>query len=194
MVFVALVAVPLNEAVIVPAVKLPDAFLSTRVDAVFAEVAFVPRVTFPATPVALLTVSPDPAVTSTCLVTAVPDPVRTIIPVVVKSLSATKSVSTIDAVNVTSDPPLTETLPLKSPPKERVLAVCHVDAVVAFPESAAVIVPALKLPEESRTTTVLTTLFDAVSRPFRKFAFKLFTLVVEATTNGAVPVVTVEVN
>jgi hypothetical protein len=44
---VAVVAFPLNAAVIVPAVKLPEASRDTRVEAVFAFVAFVASVTAP---------------------------------------------------------------------------------------------------------------------------------------------------
>jgi hypothetical protein len=49
------------------------------------------------------------------------------------------------------------TLPVKSPPSVIVLLFAHALAVVAFPLSAAVIVPAAKLPLLSRATT-----FDAV--------------------------------
>ena len=55
----------------------------------------------------------------------------------------------------TSPAPLTELEPVTSPVKLKVLAVVHAAAevaVVAFPDKAAVIVPALKFPDPSRAT------------------------------------------
>jgi hypothetical protein len=67
-------------------------------------------------------------------------------------------------------------------------------AVVAVPVRFAVIVPALKLPELLVTTLspVVSTL--EVSRPSSLSAFRLITLLPEATTNGAVPDATVDSN
>lgn len=61
----------------------------------------------------------------------------------------------------TSPAPLTELEPVTSPVKLKVLAVVHAPAVVAvdaLPDSAAVIVPALKLPDASRATMALAVL------------------------------------
>ncbi|MEY3156086.1 MAG: hypothetical protein RL257_106 [Actinomycetota bacterium] len=49
---------------------------------------------------------------------------------------------------------MTDIEPVASPVKLKVLEVCQVEAVVAFPVNAAVIVPALKLPDVSLETNV----------------------------------------
>lgn len=102
---VAVVALPLNAAVIVPALKLPEASRATMVEAVFALVAF----------------------------------------------DATVNVELPDwlAVNVAEpDRPVPETAIVNVP----LLTFAAVVAVVALPLSAAVMVPAEKLPEASRAT------------------------------------------
>ena len=68
------------------------------------------------------------------------------------------------------------------------------DAVVALPLNAAVIVPALKFPEASLATIVDAVFAVALLSPSSKSAFKLLTRVVDDTTNGAVPVATLEMN
>ena len=73
-------------------------------------------------------------------------------------------------------------------------AVVTVPAVVAAPLSVAVMMFALKLPSASRITTVFPVAAVAVLNPSSKSAFKFVTLVVDATTNGAVPVATFDSN
>ena len=100
-----MVALPLNAAVIVPALKLPEASRATMVEAVFALVAF----------------------------------------------DATVNVELPDwlAVNVAEpDRPVPETAIVNVP----LLTFAAVVAVLALPLSAAVMVPAEKLPEASRAT------------------------------------------
>ena len=75
--------------------------------------------------------------------------------------SATE-LAAIVAVSVTLALPSILTLPLKSPSSVIVLAVAHLLAVLALPLSAAVIVPALKLPLASRAT-ILFTVFALVA-------------------------------
>ena len=100
---VAVEALPVKAAVIVPALKLPEASRATMVDAVFAFVAF----------------------------------------------DVTVNVAAADwlAVNVCEpDKPVPDTFIVKVP----LFTFAAVVAVVALPLKAAVIVPALKLPDASR--------------------------------------------
>ena len=106
-------AVPVNAAVIVPALKLPEASRATMVLAVLAFVAF----------------------------------------------DVTVNVAAVDwlAVNVCEpDRPVPDTFIVSVP----LLTLAAVVAVVALPLKVAVIVPALKLPEASRATSVETVLAD----------------------------------
>ena len=100
---VADVALPLNVAVIVPALKLPEASRATTLDTVFADVA---------------------------------------------------STAKVRAVEPLKVPPLVKKLPAVSAAAVA-LAVVAVVAVVALPLNVAVMVPAEKLPEPSRATTLL---------------------------------------
>jgi hypothetical protein len=102
---VAVEALPVKAAVIVPAVKFPEASRATMVEAVFALVA----------------------------------------------LDVTVNVAAVDwlAVKVCDpDKPVPDTAIVNVP----LLTLAAVVAVVAFPLNAAVIVPAVKLPEASRAT------------------------------------------
>jgi hypothetical protein len=71
-----------------------------------------------------------------------------------------------------------------------VLAVWSVEDVDALPVNAAVMVPALKLPDASRLTIVDAVFVDAAFMSFNKSTFRLLTLVVLDIVNGAVPVAT----
>jgi hypothetical protein len=134
---VAVVAFPLNAAVIVPAVKLPLASLATIALAVFAFVAVV-------------------AVLDTL-------PVVDIVASFVSAIAAAEFISafTIESAVIAADIvisalPLNEVaVPVTSPLIAMFLAVCSVVAVVAFPLNAAVTVPALKLTLESLATIAL---------------------------------------
>jgi hypothetical protein len=108
---VAVEALPFRVAVIVPALKLPEASRATTLDTVFAEVA------------------------STAKVLAV-EPLN--VPSLVKYVPAVSAAAVA-------------------------LAVVAVVAVVALPDKEAVIVPAEKLPEPSRTTTLLAVLAVSAS-------------------------------
>ena len=142
MAVVALVALPLNAAVIVPALKFPEASLATIVDTVFAEVALEVTVNVVAEP-PLKVVEPE---------RPVPEVARV-------------KVFGVLAVTVILVEPLKET-PLI------VLAVCNVVAVEALPVKAAVIVPALKFPEASLATIVDTVFVVAEFNPSSKSASK----------------------
>jgi len=132
---VAVVALPERVAVIVPAVKLPDASRATIADAVFALVAVVAELdTFPVVEMVASLVS---AIAAEALTSA-----STIDPAVIPELM------------VILAPPLKDVAePVTSPLIAIVLAVCNVEAVDALPINAAVTVPALKLPEASLVTT-----------------------------------------
>ena len=54
-------------------------------------------------------------------------------------------------------------VPVTAPDTAIVRAVCSVVAVVAFPDKAAVMVPALKFPEASRATTLDAVFADVAS-------------------------------
>jgi hypothetical protein len=134
---VAVVALPLRAAVTVPALKLPDASLATIALAVLVFVAVVAELdTFPAVAIVASFVS---AIAAEALTSA-----STIDPAV------------IPAEIVMFAPPLNDVaVPVTSPLIAIVLAVCKVVAVVAFPERAAVTVPAVKLPLASLATIAL---------------------------------------
>ena len=127
-------AVPVKAAVIVPAVKFPEASRATIADAVFALVAVVAELlTFPAVAIVASLVSTMPA-------------------------EALMSALTITPAAIEVELPTEVTSPVK---------LALVVTVEALPVRAAVIVPALKLPEASRATIV-----DAV------FAFVAFDVTV----------------
>jgi hypothetical protein len=108
---VALVALPLKVAVIVPALKLPEASRATTLEAVF------------------------------------------------KFVASTAKVRAVEPLNV---PALVKYVPAVSAAAVA-LAVVAVVAVVALPDKEAVIVPAEKLPEPSRATTLETVLVEVAS-------------------------------
>lgn len=164
---VAVVALPANAAVMVPAVKLPDMSRATTVEAVLADVALDVTVNVAApTWFAVNVCDPDNPVPDTFSVN-VPFPIvgGVIQDGAVVPLDCRYCPEVPAAENpVAPAPDWNGTAPATPAAKfVAVVAVVAVFADVAFPDSAAVIVPATKLPEASRATIA-----DAV---FRLVAF-----------------------
>ena len=90
--------------------------------------------------------------------------------------------------------PSTETAPVTEPVNAKVLAVCHLVAVSAFPTKLPTKALAATSPFPSLLQTVegVTTLVGFI--PSSKSAFKLATFVVDVTTKGVIPLGAVDVN
>jgi hypothetical protein len=155
---VAEVALPLKDAVIVPALKFPDASLATIVDAVFAEVAFEVTVN--------VTLSLSFAVNVADPLSPVPDVASVRVPSLAGSTAVVDTAVTSPfaftvIVGMLLPLPKVPTLLLTvanvvtvfaeviSPERFGILVV-----VVAVPARVAVIVPALKFPDPSLATMV----------------------------------------
>ena len=134
---VAVDAFPLNAAVIVPAVKLPLPSLATIALAVFKFVAVVAE---------LLTLS---------AVAIVANFVSTIPAEALISASTIAPAEILELIVIFAPPLKDVAVPVTSPLIAIVLAVSKVVAVVALPDNAAVIVPALKFPEAFLVTIAL---------------------------------------
>ena len=132
------VTLPVNAAVTVPALKLPDASRATIADVVLALVAVVALFdTFPAVAMVANFVSEIAADALISASTITPAAIAVALPTDVTSPVRLALVVTVAALPV-HEPEEPETLP------------------VTLPVNAAVIVPALKLPDASLATTVET--------------------------------------
>lgn len=123
---VAVVALPLNVAVIVPAAKLPEASRATTLEAVFVVVASTAAVTA-AEPLNDVPVKYEPSVSvlvvfAVIVMLALP---LNDVPLIVRAVCNVVAVAALPVVEL---------------------------EVVALPDNVAVIVPAEKLPEASRNT------------------------------------------